>query len=86
MHYTTFQNLAKGDFLYTCTFKNVLASDLLFQPATGMVDMEKLEEIAKLFRPRMIIAGTSAYSRLLDYERFRQVQVYKYVVMLMHEK
>ena len=35
--------------------------------------MDKLAEQAAQFRPRMIIAGTSAYSRLLDYKRFREV-------------
>lgn len=29
--------------------------------------------MARLFRPRLIIAGTSAYSRLLDYKKFREV-------------
>ena len=43
------------------------------QPETGLIDYDKLEETARLFRPRMIIAGYSAYSRLLDYARFRQV-------------
>ena len=43
------------------------------QPDTGLIDYDKLEETARLFRPRMIIAGYSAYSRLLDYARFRQV-------------
>jgi len=40
---------------------------------TGLVDYDKLQETAKLFRPRMIIAGTSAYSRLLDYKRFKEI-------------
>jgi len=40
---------------------------------TGIIDYDKLEELAGLFRPKMIIAGTSAYSRLLDYERFRAI-------------
>ncbi|GIY61328.1 serine hydroxymethyltransferase, mitochondrial [Caerostris darwini] len=40
---------------------------------TGLIDYDKLEDMAKLFRPKLIIAGTSAYSRLLDYERFRQI-------------
>ena len=35
----------------------------------------KLAEHARLFRPKMIIAGYSAYSRLLDYGRFRQVSL-----------
>lgn len=41
--------------------------------STGLIDYEKLEELALLYRPKIIIAGTSAYSRLLDYKRFRQV-------------
>jgi len=40
---------------------------------TGLIDYDKLEELAELFRPKVIIAGTSAYSRLLDYERFRKI-------------
>jgi len=40
---------------------------------TGLIDYERLHENAKLFRPKVIIAGTSAYSRLLDYTKFRQI-------------
>lgn len=40
---------------------------------TGLIDYEKLEELALLYRPKIIIAGTSAYSRLLDYKRFRGI-------------
>jgi glycine hydroxymethyltransferase len=40
---------------------------------TGLIDYEMLHKTAVLFRPRLIIAGTSAYSRLLDYKRFREV-------------
>ncbi|EMC95775.1 hypothetical protein BAUCODRAFT_148650 [Baudoinia panamericana UAMH 10762] len=40
---------------------------------TGLIDYDKLEELAMLYRPRIIIAGTSAYSRLIDYSRFRQI-------------
>ena len=40
---------------------------------TGFIDYEKLEELAMLYRPRIIIAGTSAYSRLIDYKRFRAI-------------
>ena len=32
-----------------------------------------MEEFAKGFQPKMIIAGTSAYSRFLDYQRMRKV-------------
>lgn len=41
--------------------------------STGLIDYVKLEELAMLYRPRIIIAGTSAYSRLIDYDRMRQI-------------
>ncbi|RMX42281.1 hypothetical protein pdam_00009838 [Pocillopora damicornis] len=40
---------------------------------TGLIDYDKLEETARLFRPKLIIAGASAYSRLYDYERMREI-------------
>jgi glycine hydroxymethyltransferase len=40
---------------------------------TGLIDYDKLEELAMLYRPKIIIAGTSAYSRLIDYKRFRSI-------------
>lgn len=40
---------------------------------TGTIDYEKLSETSKLYRPKVIIAGTSAYSRLLDYSKFRDI-------------
>lgn len=40
---------------------------------TGLIDYDKLEEMALLYRPKIIIAGTSAYSRLIDYARFRKI-------------
>lgn len=40
---------------------------------TGLIDYVKLEELAMLYRPKLIVAGTSAYSRLLDYAKFREI-------------
>lgn len=40
---------------------------------TGLIDYDKLEENALLYRPKIIIAGTSAYSRLIDYPRMRAI-------------
>ena len=40
---------------------------------TGLIDYKKLEEMATLYRPKIIIAGTSAYSRLINYERMREI-------------
>ncbi|PAA48496.1 hypothetical protein BOX15_Mlig024463g3, partial [Macrostomum lignano] len=40
---------------------------------TGLLDYEQLESTARLFRPRLIVAGVTAYPRLLDYARFRRL-------------
>jgi glycine hydroxymethyltransferase len=40
---------------------------------TGTVDYDKMEEIALRERPKLIVAGASAYSRDWDYERMRRV-------------
>lgn len=40
---------------------------------TGLVDHDALEKSARIFRPKMIIAGGSAYPREWDYGRFRQI-------------
>ena len=39
----------------------------------GYIDYNQLEEIAKRERPKLIIAGFSAYSRQLDFEKFSQI-------------
>jgi glycine hydroxymethyltransferase len=40
---------------------------------TGIIDYDGLERQALLYHPKIIIAGTSAYSRLIDYARMRQI-------------
>lgn len=40
---------------------------------TGIIDYDKLEENAQLYRPKCIVAGTSAYCRLIDYARMRKI-------------
>ena len=41
--------------------------------ATGEIDYDQVQALALEHRPRMIIAGFSAYSRIIDFERFRQI-------------
>lgn len=41
--------------------------------STGLIDYDRLEENAVLFRPKIIIAGASAYLRVIDYARMRQI-------------
>ena len=40
---------------------------------TGILNYDKIQEIATREKPKMIIAGASAYSRDIDYERFREI-------------
>ncbi|TDI70770.1 MAG: serine hydroxymethyltransferase [Bacteroidetes bacterium] len=41
--------------------------------ATGMLDYDKIEAIAVQEQPKLILAGASAYSREMDYKRFREI-------------
>lgn len=42
-------------------------------PKTELIDMDEVERLAVEHKPRMIIAGYSAYSRVLDFARFRKI-------------
>ena len=42
-------------------------------PKTEEIDYDKLEELALENKPKMIIAGASAYSRIIDFKRFREI-------------
>lgn len=42
-------------------------------PETEMIDYDALREKAKREKPKMIIAGASAYSRTIDFEKFREI-------------
>jgi glycine hydroxymethyltransferase len=41
--------------------------------ATGEIDYEQVEALAKEHKPKMIIAGFSAYSRIVNWQRFRDI-------------
>ena len=40
---------------------------------TELIDYEELRNIALKEKPKMIIAGTSAYSRIIDFKKFREI-------------
>ncbi|CAF3492470.1 hypothetical protein SNK03_012368 [Fusarium graminearum] len=40
---------------------------------TGIIDYDTLQKNAILYRPKVLVAGTSAYCRLIDYERMRKI-------------
>ncbi len=54
-------------------------------PETGYIDYDQVEKLAREHRPKMIVAGFSAYSRIVDWQRFRKiadlVQAYLFVDM-----
>lgn len=41
--------------------------------ATGLINYDKVQEIAEREKPQLIIAGASAYSRDMDFKRFREI-------------
>jgi glycine hydroxymethyltransferase len=40
---------------------------------TEMLDYDEIESLAKKHKPKMILAGASAYSRLIDFKRFKEI-------------
>ena len=42
-------------------------------PATGEIDYDQVERLAREHRPKLVIAGFSAYSRVVDWARFRRI-------------
>lgn len=39
----------------------------------GYIDYDEVERLAKEHRPKMIVAGASAYARVIDFKRFREI-------------
>ncbi|KAJ3261710.1 Serine hydroxymethyltransferase, cytosolic [Boothiomyces macroporosus] len=65
---------------YATAKKKVSSSAIYFESLpyqvdmkTGYIDYDRLEENAKLFRPRLIICGASAYPQEWDYARLRAI-------------
>ena len=43
------------------------------RPETGLIDYDEVREIARRVKPKLIIAGGSAYARILDFAAFRSI-------------
>ena len=53
--------------------KNFNAIQYGLNEATGEIDYDEVERLALEHKPKMIIAGFSAYSRIIDWNRFRSI-------------
>ncbi|MCD7854871.1 MAG: serine hydroxymethyltransferase [Clostridiales bacterium] len=71
-------NLAHGGHLSHGSPVNVSGKQYNMVPygvskETGLIDYDEVERIAKECKPKMILAGASAYSRIIDFKRFKEI-------------
>lgn len=53
--------------------KNYIGLEYGLDPETELIDYEAVREIALREKPKMIVAGASAYSRIIDFKKFREI-------------
>ena len=49
---------------------------------TGIIDYDKMDEVAAAVRPKLVVAGASAYARHYEYSRMRKVRRSPCIVQL----
>merc|ERR1712176_561772 len=65
---------------YYTAKKKISATSIYFEsmpykvdPVTGLIDFDALRQSALVYRPQMILCGASAYPRIMDFAKFREI-------------